>query len=84
MNGKPRILSPGERFRRLTVIEEVVRNGVKSVRCRCDCGRGKVVAKCNLISGHSGSCGSGGCKRANMAETAKTAKTAGSEGRAGK
>lgn len=71
MNGKPRILSPGERFRRLTVLEEVVHNGVKSARCRCDCGLVKVVAKCNLVSGHSGSCGSGGCKRANMAETAK-------------
>ena len=73
MNGQPRIIQAGERFRRLVVLDpDVLRNGVKSVRCKCDCGAVKVGGKCNLVAGHSGSCGSCGkaaCKRANMRET---------------
>jgi len=70
MNRQPRIIQAGERFRRLVVLDpDVVRNGVKSVRCRCDCGAVKVVAKGNLVTGHSGSCGKAACKRANMRET---------------
>lgn len=70
MNGQPRVIQVGQRFRRLVVLDpDVVRNGVKSVRCRCDCGAVKVVAKCNLVAGHSGSCGKAACKRANMRET---------------
>lgn len=70
MNGQPRVIQVGERFRRLVVLDpDVVRNGVKSVRCRCDCGAVKVVAKCNLVAGHSGSCGRAACKRVNMRET---------------
>ena len=47
----------GERFGRLTVIEEAGKNcGHITWRCRCDCGNEVIVAGIHLKSGHTTSC----------------------------
>lgn len=48
----------GQRFGRLTVIEEAGRvNGTVTWRCRCDCGNESIVLGTNLRAGYSTSCG---------------------------
>lgn len=49
----------GQRFGRLTCIEDVGRSkrGCALWRCRCDCGREAVVVSHSLISGNTKSCG---------------------------
>lgn len=47
-----------EQFERLTVVEKATscKNGSRWL-CRCDCGNETIVARCNLVSGHTKSCG---------------------------
>ena len=53
-----RIKLIGQRFGRLTVLEEAERKGEKSRwLCKCDCGCTTIVATSNLTSGHTKSCG---------------------------
>lgn len=48
----------GKRFGRLTVIGRAPNKGEKTMWiCKCDCGKTKVVAGCNLKAGKSRSCG---------------------------
>lgn len=49
----------GQRFGRLTVIEYAGKTSryISLWRCRCDCGREKVVSRKNLIGGGTRSCG---------------------------
>lgn len=56
---KCKILSNGDRFGRLIVLELLESN---KVRCLCDCGNNKVILKSNLITGKSNSCGKGQCQ----------------------
>ena len=59
---RPLLLSKGDVFGKLTVIEYV---GVKRYRdkahrmwrCKCECGRETVVIQHNLVSGNTQSCG---------------------------
>jgi len=46
-----------KRFGKLTVLEEVVRNKTVYFKCRCDCGRIKIIRSFNIINGKTGSCG---------------------------
>lgn len=53
---------PGERYGRLTIIEEVPREERKDIKyrevlCQCDCGNKKRIRAYNLRSGNSMSCG---------------------------
>ena len=52
---------PGERFGRLTILQRVENIGRKTnipaYECRCDCGKIKVAASCDLRNGNVGSCG---------------------------
>lgn len=61
----------GQRFGRLTVIEEAEKKGTLSRwKCRCDCGTELIVIGTCLTSGHSQSCG---CyKRDKSSEIHKT------------
>lgn len=57
---KKSIVNPGDRFGRLTVIEEVEqdRHGFRMFKCRCDCGTVKVVrAVSSTARGRAKSCG---------------------------
>lgn len=49
----------GEKFGRLTVVDEVGKNkwGDRTWKCRCDCGNTLVVSGGHLKSGHTKSCG---------------------------
>ena len=51
-------VQPGQRFGRLTVIEEVQAMGAsRRVRCSCDCGAEKVTRLSMLLRGDTTSCG---------------------------
>lgn len=51
-------VSPGEKFGRLTVIEEVKQRGKRRMfLCLCDCGVSREFMLQSLRSGHAGSCG---------------------------
>lgn len=53
----PRI-KEGDRFGRLTVIEEAAKIGhSRGYKCRCDCGRVIIAASANLLAGRTKSCG---------------------------
>ncbi len=59
-SGRPmRIVTPGKRFGRLTVLEIQGRDSTNRplVLCRCDCGNNKTVAYNSLIRGYTRSCG---------------------------
>jgi len=50
----------GQKFGRLTVIEEFVEKDAynrQKVRCKCDCGNFASFSRCNIITGHTKSCG---------------------------
>ena len=49
----------GDKFGKMTVIEFAgkAENGNTLVRCKCDCGKIRIVRLCNLISGATKSCG---------------------------
>ena len=47
----------GQRFGKLTVIEETYQNNIRKWKCRCDCGNISYVATGSLRSGNSTSCG---------------------------
>lgn len=54
-------ISPGDRFGRLTVIEEAEQRGkIRMFLCRCDCGALQEFRRGNLRSGNTSSCG---CRR---------------------
>lgn len=60
----PRIpITPGQRFGRLTVIEETRKaypgrpSGIRAARCRCDCGTIVTVRVPSLANGDTPSCG---------------------------
>lgn len=59
---KPLLLSKGDRFGKLTVIEFVGDKRYKGKvhrmwRCKCDCGKETIVIQHNLMSGNTQSCG---------------------------
>lgn len=54
---RPLVLAIGKTFGRLTVLEVVSGTKRSMWRCRCECGNEKVVAPCNILSGHTKSCG---------------------------
>ncbi|WP_302593576.1 AP2 domain-containing protein [Faecalibaculum rodentium] len=57
---KKNVIEPGQKFGHWTVQEESGRKGCSGevlYRCRCDCGRERLVGVQNLISGRSQSCG---------------------------
>lgn len=64
---KPRPVSPGERFSRLTVQEDLGRISTagrnRRARCICDCGQLCEVAVVNLRTGNTRSCG---CLKAEL------------------
>ena len=47
----------GQRFGKLTVIEQIVKNGNLKWRCKCDCGKETTSSSYHLRTGHSTSCG---------------------------
>ena len=53
---KPKI-KIGEKFNRLTIINEYSRNGKRLALCRCECGTEKEIKKCKVTSGETKSCG---------------------------
>lgn len=61
----------GEKYGRWTVLAEAesMRDGHRTVECRCDCGTVRVVAASDLKSGSSRSCG---CLRRDTAARRKT------------
>lgn len=57
---KNEYIIPGERYSRLTIIEEVERRGKNKRRtflCRCNCGNEIKIMGYNLKNGHTTSCG---------------------------
>ena len=51
-------IQPGDKFARLTIIEEgEKRSSKRTFKCRCDCGNETIVMVQNLTSGRSQSCG---------------------------
>lgn len=59
---KPLLLSKGDRFGKLTVIEFVgdkryKGKGHRMWRCKCDCGKETIIIQHNLMSGNTQSCG---------------------------
>lgn len=56
--GKKLLDLTGERYGRLTVVEEVARKGyTRRWLCKCDCGNERIVTQPNLRNGHTTSCG---------------------------
>ncbi len=61
--GRPKLKDPnylvGKRFGHLTVIERAGnrKSGSPLWKCRCDCGKVKIIQTCNLLNGQSKSCG---------------------------
>lgn len=51
--------STGKKFNNLTVIEELKKGGVIYCRCRCDCGKEKIIKKSDVTRGITKTCGSG-------------------------
>lgn len=51
--------STGKKFNNLTVIEELKKNGAIYCKCRCDCGKEKIIRKTNITRGITKTCGSG-------------------------
>lgn len=47
----------GEKFGRLTVVEEFKENKIRKLKCKCDCGNEIAVTKRDVLSGHTKSCG---------------------------
>lgn len=47
----------GEKFNRLTAIEENKNVTPRTVKCLCECGKTTIVKKTDLLSGHTQSCG---------------------------
>lgn len=47
----------GDRYGKLTVVEQVENPGMSKWRCVCDCGTEKVVFGTNLVNGRTKSCG---------------------------
>ena len=64
---KSKLLEPGQKFGRLTVIsldhvKKLTRkdgetDNIEHYKCQCDCGKQVVVRKCSIKSGHTSSCG---------------------------
>lgn len=52
------------KFGRLKAIEEFKQDGKRKIRCQCDCGNNVIVAKSDLLFGHTQSCG---CLQADRA-----------------
>lgn len=51
-------IQPGDRYHRLTVVQEVAKQGPKRrFKCLCDCGNTTLVIVQNLAQGKSTSCG---------------------------
>jgi hypothetical protein len=56
--GKYKAIAPGSKNNRLTVLEELPRQGrCYYLRCRCDCGTETVIRKDGFTLGHTKSCG---------------------------
>lgn len=68
-----RIVLPGDRFGRLTILKEVEKDqskyGFRRFLVRCDCGNEKILRAYNLFSGDSKSCG---CYKLEKAAEVKT------------
>ena len=47
----------GQQFERLLVLDEFKENGIRKLRCKCDCGNEVVITKSDVLSGHTKSCG---------------------------
>ena len=47
----------GKKFNKLTVLEEISKNGVIYCRCQCECGQEKIIKKWNITSNTTKSCG---------------------------
>jgi hypothetical protein len=58
MSGR-QVIQLGERYGRLTILEQVANDpsGGRQWRCRCDCGAIRIVRTGNLRNGHTQSCG---------------------------
>jgi hypothetical protein len=47
----------GQKFGRLTVVSEIIKNNRKYCLCKCDCGNEKLIAATSVISERTKSCG---------------------------
>lgn len=47
----------GMKYGRLTVLDDIPFSGVRKLKCICDCGNVKYIAKRDVLSGHTKSCG---------------------------
>jgi hypothetical protein len=72
MRGVRGVIPIGEKFGRLTILEEAEQKGsCRYVRCRCDCGRETITRWSGVKGGHTASCGC--LQRESAAVTAKLA-----------